>query len=158
MMRKFNLLVSAALMGLVGMGGASATTATPAAQPEAAKQARRTTTPLLRPLTDADQQSTRASGCQLSFNTERSTLVYVIGRDFMVRTRVGRATCPISDRAFSALSDGGTRTCGGVRVSIRRTGRSVGNEATDSSSAPATLTVTGGGRTWSTRGYWGTAC
>ena len=154
-MRKLQLVISAGLCGLVGLGGASATTA---AQPDGAKQARRSSTPLLRPLSDRDQSSSRESGCQLSFNTARSTLVYAIGHDFMVRTRSGRAVCPISDRQFSALSNGGSRSCGGVRVSIRRTGRSVGNQASDSSSAPAVLTVTQGGRTWSTRGYWGTAC
>ena len=114
--------------------------------------------PLLRPLTDRDQTATHESGCQLSFNIRGGTLVYVIGHDFMLRTRAGRAVCRIGDDAFSALSEGGSRTCGGVRVTIRRTGRSVGNEASDSSSAPAALTATAGGRTWTVRGYWGTAC
>ena len=115
-------------------------------------------TPLLSPLSDRDQMATRESGCQMSFNAGRSTLVYVIGHDFMLRTRAGRAVCRISDEAFSALSEGGSRSCGGVSVTIRRTGRVIGNEASDSASGPASLTVTGGGRTWTVRGHWGTAC
>ena len=124
----------------------------------AAPGARPAPAPLLRPLSDADQTATHESGCQLSFNTRGGTLVYAIGHDFMLRTRAGRAVCRIRDDEFSALSEGGSRTCGGVRVTIRRTGRSVGNEASDSSSAPASLTATAGGRTWGVRGYWGTAC
>jgi len=124
----------------------------------AALGARSAQAPLLRPLSDGDQTATSESGCELAFNAGRRTFVYAVGHDFMLRTRAGRAVCRISDEAFSALSEGGSRSCGGVRVTIRRTGRTIGNEASDSSSAPATLTVTGGGRTWTTRGYWGTAC
>jgi hypothetical protein len=113
---------------------------------------------LLRPLSDSDQAATRESGCQLSFNSRRSTLVYVIGHDFMVRTNAGRAVCRIRDAEFSALSRGGSRSCGGVRLTIRPTGRSIGNQASDSSSGPATLTVTNRGRSWTVRGIWGTAC
>jgi hypothetical protein len=120
--------------------------------------ARAAQAPLLRPLSDSDQMATRGSGCQLAFNIRRSTFVYAIGHDFMLRTRAGRAVCPIDDQAFSALSQGGSRSCGGVRVTIRRTGRTTDNQATDSSSGPASLTVTGGGRTWTARGYWGVAC
>jgi hypothetical protein len=113
---------------------------------------------LLRPLSESDQRATSESGCELAFNAGRHTLVYAIGHDFMLRTRAGRTVCRIRDEEFSALSQGGSRSCGGVRLAIRRTGRSVGNEASDSSSAPASLTVTGGGRTWTARGSWGTAC
>jgi len=124
----------------------------------AAPGARPAPAPLLRPLSDADQTATHESGCQLSFSARRATFIYAIGHDFMLRTRAGRAVCGISDHEFGGLSEGGSRTCGGVRVTIRRTGRSVGNEASDSSSAPASLTATAGGRTWGVRGYWGTAC
>ena len=114
--------------------------------------------PLLLPLSERDQTATHESGCQMSFNAGRSTFVYAIGHDFMLRTGAGRAICRISDEAFSALSEGGSRSCGGVRVTIRRTGRVIGNEASDSASGPASLTVTGGGRSWTARGHWGTAC
>ena len=113
---------------------------------------------LLRPLSDRDQMATRESGCELAFNVRRSTFIYAVGHDFMLRTRTGRAVCRISDEEFSALSEGGSRSCGGVRVTVRRTGRTIGNEASDSASSPATLTVTGGVRRWAVRGYWGTAC
>jgi hypothetical protein len=120
--------------------------------------ARSAQAPLLRPLSESDLRATQESGCQLSFNGRRSTLVYAVGHDFMLRTRAGRAVCRISDQEFSALSEGGSRSCGGVRVTIRRTGRTTDNEASDSSSGPASLTVAGGGRTWAVRGYWGVAC
>ena len=124
----------------------------------AAAGARSAQAPLLRPLSESDLRATQESGCELAFNARRSTLVYAIGHDFMLRTRVGRAVCRIGDDEFSALSEGGSRSCGGVRVTIRRTGRTIDNEASDSSSGPASLTVAGGGRTWIIRGHWGTAC
>lgn len=114
--------------------------------------------PPLRPLSDSDQQAARGTGCQLSFNTRRSTLVYVIEHEFMIRTRAGRTVCRISDRQFSALSDGGSQICGGLRLTIRQTGRTVGHPESDSASAPATLTVAGRGRPWTVRGQWGSAC
>ncbi len=114
--------------------------------------------PPLRALSERDQNAAHGSGCQLSFDAGRSTLVYVIGNEFMVRTRAGRSVCRISDRQFSALSDGGSMSCGGYRITIRETGRSVGHQESDSASAPATLTVSGRGRPWTVRGHWGTAC
>jgi len=112
----------------------------------------------LRPLSDSDQRAARGSGRQLSFDTGRSMLVYVIDHEFMIRTRAGRAVCRISDRQFAALSEGGSQVCGGLRLTIRQTGRSVANEASDNASAPATLTVAGRGRPWTVRGNWGSAC
>jgi len=76
----------------------------------------------------------------------------------MIRTRAGRTVCRISDRQFSALSEGGSQVCGGLRLTIRQTGQSVAHEASDSASAPARLTVTGRGRPWTVRGQWGSAC
>ena len=76
----------------------------------------------------------------------------------MIRTGAGRTVCPISDRQFSRLSGGGTQVCGGYRITIRETGRSVGHMESDSASAPATLTVSGRGRPWTVRGHWGSAC
>jgi len=112
----------------------------------------------LRALGERDMQAARGSGCQLSFDAGRSTLVYVIGDEFMIRTRAGRTVCRVSDRQFSALSDGGSLSCGGYRLTIRRTGRSVGHMESDSASAPATLTAAGRGRPWTVRGHWGSAC
>jgi hypothetical protein len=114
--------------------------------------------PLLFPLSGQDQEAAHGSGCQLSFDAGRSTFVYVIGHDFMIKTGTGRAVCHISDAQFAALSEGGTQSCQGLRLTIRQTGQSVGHQESDSASAPATLTVAGGGRTWSARGHWGSAC
>jgi hypothetical protein len=160
-MRIVHVMIAASAVTVVGGASASAMISPQAGPVGAAptKQARRAATPLLRPLTERDQTSARGTGCQLSFTTRNNaTLVYAIENELIVRTRAGRSVCRISDNQFGALSSGGTRSCGGVRINIRRTGRSVGNQASDSSSAPATLTATEGRRTWTTRGYWGSAC
>ena len=112
----------------------------------------------LRALSERDQRAARGSGCELSFNTRRSTLVYVLDREFMIRTAAGRTVCRISDAQFARLSGGGTQMCGGYRITIRETGPGVTHEASDSAEAPATLTVSGRGRPWTVRGSWGTAC
>jgi hypothetical protein len=145
-------------MKLILASAVALAAAVPSSTPAAAPGARPAQAPLLRPLSDSDQTATHESGCELAFNAGRRTFVYAVGHDFMVRIRAGRAVCRIDDDAFSALSQGGSRSCGGVRLTIRRTGRTIDNEASDSSSGPASLTVTGGGRTWTIRGYWGTAC
>jgi hypothetical protein len=112
----------------------------------------------LRALSERDMRAAHGSGCQLTFDAGRSTLVYVIEHEFMIRTGAGRAVCRISDRQFSALSGGSSLSCGGYRLTIRETGRSVGHQESDSASAPATLTVSGRGRPWTVRGHWGSAC
>jgi hypothetical protein len=112
----------------------------------------------LRALSERDMRAAHGSGCQLSFDAGRSTLVYVIEHEYMIRTSAGRAVCRINDRQFSALSCGGSMSCGGYRITIRETGRSVGHMETDSAVAPATLTVSGRGRPWTVRGQWGSAC
>ena len=112
----------------------------------------------LRALSERDMRAARGSGCQLTFDTGRRTLVYVIEHEFMIRTGAGRTVCRINDAQFSRLSEGGSMSCGGYRITIRETGRTVTHEASDSSSTPATLTVSGRGRPWSVRGNWGTAC
>ena len=76
----------------------------------------------------------------------------------MIRTSAGRTVCRISDAQFSRLSGGGSMSCGGYRITIRETGRTVTHEASDSASTPATLTVSGRGRPWSVRGTMGSAC
>ena len=112
----------------------------------------------LRPLCERDCRAAHGSGCQLTFNRGRNTLVYVIDHEFMIRTRAGRNICPISDAQFSRLSGGGTQVCGGYRITVRETGPSVGHMESDSATSPATLTVRGRGRPWTVRGQWGTAC
>lgn len=112
----------------------------------------------LRPLSERDMRAARGSGCQLSFNTRRSTLVYVIDHEYMIRTGAGRTVCRISDAQFARLSGGGSQMCGGYRITVRETGPGTAHEASDSADAPATLTVSGRGRPWSVRGRWGSAC
>lgn len=112
----------------------------------------------LRPLSERDQRAAHGSGCQLSFDNGRSTLVYVLEHEYMIRTGAGRTVCRINDAQFSRLSEGGSMSCGGYRITIRQTGRTVAHEASDSASTPATLTVSGRGRPWTVRGRWGSAC
>ena len=113
---------------------------------------------LLFPLSGQDQDAAKGTGCQLSFDAGGSTYVYAIGHDFMIKTGAGRTVCRISDRQFAALPNGGSQSCAGHRLTIRETGRVDIQEASDSSSAPATLTVTNGDRSWTVHGNWGTAC
>ena len=129
--------------------------ATITAQPRRAAPA---TAPLFA-LTERDLTATRESGCECSFNAGRSTLMRVIGNELTVRTRAGRQVCRISDAQFSALSNGRAETaCGGLRLSLRRTGRVASHPESDSAEWPASLTV-GQGRTRRTlNGRYGCAC
>ena len=147
-MRIAHLAIAAVTAATVFVAGSSAIIAQPGRAGAAP----------LRPLSERDLQAARGSGCQLTFDRGRSTLVYVLEHEFMIRTGAGRTVCRISDRQFSRLSGGGTQVCGGYRITIRETGQSVGHIESDSASAPATLTVTGRGRPWTVRGQWGSAC
>jgi hypothetical protein len=147
-MRIAHLAIVAGVAAAVFVAGTSAIVAQPGGTGAAP----------LRALGERDMRAARGSGCQMTFDAGRSTLVYVIGNEFMIRTRAGRTVCRISDRQFSALSDGGSQVCGGYRITIRETGRSVPHMQSDSTSARATLTVAGRGRPWTVRGDWGTAC
>jgi hypothetical protein len=142
------LLITIGAAATVFVAGTSAIIA----QPSAASRAP------LRALGERDMRAAHGSGCQLTFDAARSTLVYVIEHEFMIRTAAGRTVCRISDRQFSALSGGGSLSCGGYRITVRETGRSVGHMESDSASAPAMLTVAGRGRPWTVRGHWGSAC
>ncbi len=112
----------------------------------------------LRPLSERDQRAARGSGCEIAFDAGRSTLVYILDHEYMIRTSAGRTVCRISDAQFARLSGGGTQVCGGYRITIRETGPGVANEASDSASTPARLTVSGRGRPWTVRGHLQTAC
>ena len=147
-MRIAHLAIFTATTFTVFVAGASAITAQPGRAGAAP----------LRALSERDQQAARGSGCQLSFDTGRRTLVYVIDHEFMIRTPAGRTVCRINDAQFARLSGGGSQVCGGLRLTIRETGQSIAHEESDSASAPATLTVAGRGRPWTVRGHWGTAC
>jgi len=148
-MRIAPLAIIAVTAATVFMTGTSAIIAQPRGAASAAP---------LRALSERDMRAAHGSGCQLSFDAGRSTLVYVIEHEFMIRTGAGRTVCRISDAQFSRLSGGGTQICGGYRITVRETGRSVGHQESDSAVAPATLTVSGRGRPWTVRGHWGSAC
>ena len=148
-MRIAPLAIAAVTAATVFVAGTSAIIAQPRAANAAAP---------LRALSERDMQAAHGTGCQLTFDAGRSTLVYAIEHEFMIRTAAGRTVCRVSDAQFSRLSGGGSMSCGGYRSTIRETGRSVGHQATDSASAPATLSVAGRGRPWTVRGNWGSAC
>ena len=63
----------------------------------------------------------------------------------------GCASAPQESRMSGALSGPDT-------LQANSTWRVTGNEASDSASFPATLTVTGRGGPWTVRGHWGSAC
>jgi hypothetical protein len=153
-MRMVQIVVPACLTLLVGAAVAAAALAPPPAKPAAAAAIVR-----LQPLSENDLTSTRQMGCSCSFDTKSGTLVQTIGNEFMVRTQAGRKVCPVSDAQFQRIAGGSfTYSCGGVRMSLRQTGKTSSHVESDSSSTPASLTL-GAGRTLrSVSGSWGCAC
>lgn len=148
-MRKGQLTI-AALTALATFGiGASAIVA----QPRAAS-----TAPLF-PLSDADLNATRESGCECSFRIGRRTLTRVIGNEIAIRTGGGRQVCRITDNQFSALTNGrGGASCGGLRISLRRTGPVRTMMESDSADWRAALTVSQGRTRRTLAGRYGCAC
>lgn len=136
--------VAASLGLLIGAAGIAATA--PAGAP-------------LRPLSQRDRMAAHGDDCPLFFEAARSTLVYIVDHDFMIRTGAGRTVCPITDAEAVALWDrGGSHGCAGLRLTFRLTGAAVTQEANDRASVPATLTVAGRGRPWTVRGHLRTQC
>ena len=124
-----------------------------------AVQARGPSSEPLRPLSERDLTSTRQMGCTCTFASRDRTFMQMIGNELMVRNRAGRQVCRITDRQFQRLSGGnGSAACGGVRMSFRRTGRSTLSPESDSSSAPAAMTVSQGRTQRRLAGTWGCAC
>jgi hypothetical protein len=153
-MRLIKNVMPASLALVIGAAAAAAALAPSPAKPAATAAVVR-----LQPLSDDDQMSTREMGCSCSFEAKQGMLVQAIGKELMVRTQAGRKVCPISDAQFHRLAGGsGTYSCGGLRMSLRRTGKVTSEVASDSSSSPASLTL-GEGRTLrSVSGSWGCAC
>lgn len=148
------LVVSMALA--LGVSGSAASA--PLKPPAVEKQRRAWPGPLL-PLSERDLTSTRETGCTCTFEARNRTLAQAIGNELMVRTRAGRQVCRISDAQFQRISSAsGTHACGGVRLSLRRTGRSTPHMASDSVTMPATLTARRGRTSRSLAGTWGCAC
>lgn len=110
-------------------------------------------------LNERDLAASGESGCECSFSAGRSTLMHVIGNSLTVRTRAGRQICRISDDQFSALTNGRAEAaCGGVRLSLRRTGRVRTMMESDSADWPASLTVGQGRARRVIAGRYGCAC
>jgi hypothetical protein len=149
-MRMIQIVVPACLTLLVGAAAATAALGPPA-KPAAVVR--------LQPLSEADLMSTRQMGCSCSFDAKQGTLVNVIGNELMVRTQAGRKVCRISDAEFQRISNGSaTFSCGGVGMSLRRTGKTDTHIESDSSSTPASLTLGAGATRRSVSGSWGCAC
>lgn len=153
-MRRIHLTVMAAA-ALVTVVAGSSITAQPRRAPSTAPAG---TAPLL-PLSQSDLSATRQSGCECTFRVGRRTLFQMIGDELTVRTRAGRQVCRIPDEQFSALSDGsGTAACGGIRMSVRRTGPLRVSPETDSADGPASLSLSQGRMRRTLAGRWGCAC
>lgn len=113
----------------------------------------------LLPLSDADTGHITESGCNFGFDTGRKTYVFSINRKMVVRTSAGLSLCNLPETQINNFTEAkGSVTCGRRKLTLRRTGRSTGNQEADSVSFPATLTVTGAGVPQILRGSAGTAC
>jgi hypothetical protein len=145
------IVVPACLTLILGAAAATAALAPPTAKPPAVVR--------LQPLSEKDMMSTRQMGCTCTFDTKSGTLVQAIGNELMVRTQAGRKVCPISDAQFQRMAGiSGTYSCGGVRMSLRQTGKTSSHMESDSSSTPASLTLGEGASRRSVSGSWGCAC
>lgn len=153
-MRMIQIVLPASLALIVGAAAAAAALAPQPAKPAAAPAIVR-----LQPLSENDLTSTRQMGCSCSFDTKSGTLVMAIGNELMVRTQAGRQVCRISDAQFQRIAGGsGAYSCGGVGMSLRRTGKTTSHVESDSSSTPASLTLGAGRARRSVSGSWGCAC
>ncbi|HEY0115334.1 MAG TPA: hypothetical protein VGB54_06400 [Allosphingosinicella sp.] len=146
------------VMAMTLVVGVSSSAATAPVEALVQVQRRAWPGPLL-PLSERDLTSTRQMGCTCTFEARNRSLVQAIGNELMVRTRAGRQVCRISDSQFQRMSGAsGTYACGGVRLSLRRTGRSRSHMASDSVTMPATLSARQGRTNRSLAGTWGCAC
>jgi hypothetical protein len=153
-MRMMQLAFAASVALGVGYAGAAAVTA-----PVPAKQARAAASVPLLPLSDSDQTSTKETGCTCTMEVRNRMLIQAIGNELMVRTRAGRQVCRITDARFRQISGAtGTYRCGGMAMTLRRTGRSESHQESDSYTVPAALTVSQGRTSRTVNGIWGCAC
>lgn len=150
-MRKAHLSVAiVAALATIGIG-ASLTSAQP-------RRAAPSTAPLYN-LSERDIAAAGASGCEASFMIGRRTLTYAIGERFVVRTAAGRQICRIPDvQTGMGTNDRASISCGGMQISIRRTGRVSSHMGSDSADWPATLTVRQGRTQRVLAGTMGSAC
>jgi hypothetical protein len=144
---------------VVALAGAAAILSPASAWSEAKPAARGPSSAPLRALSDADLTSSRQTGCTCSFDQNGRILMQAIGSELMLRTGVGRQVCRISEAQVDRFDGGkGQLACGGVRMSLRRTGKRTLSVESDSSSAPAVLTISQGARQTRLSGSWGCAC
>jgi len=150
-MRIIYVAAAASLALGLGVAGTAAMTAPPAP----AKQARA----LLLPLSERDLTSTKEMGCTCTMEVANRTLVQAIGNELMLRNRAGRQVCRLTDAPFQQISGAaGTYNCGGMRMTLRKTGRSRPHPESDSVTSPAALTVAQGRASQTLNGTWGCAC
>ncbi|HEX8467885.1 MAG TPA: hypothetical protein VF620_08780 [Allosphingosinicella sp.] len=154
-MRMIRIVVPSSLL-LVGVAAA---TGAPAPKPQPVKAAPASAIVRLLPLSDKDMMSTRQMGCTCAFDSKSGTLIQAIGNELMVRTQAGLKVCRIGEAQFQKLADAsGVHSCGGVRMSLRRTGKVDASIESDSASSPASMTLGEGPSKRSVNGTWGCAC
>ena len=113
----------------------------------------------LRGLSEQDMATSGESGCQITFTHGNNTLIFMIGHDILMRGAQGLQTCSVTDQQFGDFgSPTAAVSCGGRSLRVRRTGRIVSHEESDSSESPAMLTITQGHRRQTIRGVLGAAC
>jgi hypothetical protein len=152
-MRMIEIVLPASLALVAGAAAAAALA------PQPPKPASPSAVVRLQPLSDKDMMSTKQMGCTCSFDTKSGTLIQAIGNEMMVRTQAGLKVCRISDAQFARFADAsGVHSCGGVRMSLRRTGKVRSDIESDSASSPAALTLGEGATRRSVSGSWGCAC
>jgi hypothetical protein len=151
-------IIYVAMAATVALGaGFAGTAAMTSPQAEPAKQARAAS--LLLPLSEADLTSTKEMGCTCTMEVRNRSMIQAIGNELMVRTRAGRQVCRLTDARFQQISGAtGTYRCGGLSMTLRRTGRSQSHQESDSFTVPATLTASQGRARQTLNGIWGCAC
>jgi hypothetical protein len=157
-MRIVHGIVTASLALLMGVSGTAATLSFEAENAAALQRRAAPTAPLVT-LSERDLTSTRQMGCTCTFANAGRELVQAIGNELMVRTAAGRQVCRLTDARFQQISGAtGSYVCGGVRMTLRKTGRSQSHPESDSYTTPATLTMAKGRTSRTLNGTWGCAC
>ena len=115
----------------------------------------------LLPLSDADS-TTGESGCESYFTQGSKSFVYVQNSSLILRTApgaAGRKLCRLTQAQQNGFGSGPTTaSCGGLKLSIRPTGRAIGHPEADSTEGPAALTLSDGTHSRVIVGRYGTAC
>ena len=106
--------------------------------------------------------TTGESGCESSFTQGNTSYVYVQNASLILRIApgtAGRKLCRLTQAQQEGFGSGPTTaSCGGLKLSIRPTGRGSAHPEADSSDSPAALTLGVGTHSRVIRGVYGTAC